>query len=116
MIIFQGADDLLIKLWSVCTGRLIATFRGASSEITDIAINSENTLLAAGSIDRILRVWNLQSGSPIAVLTGHTGMVTSVNFCPTASWGVRYLISTSTDGSVAFWTYTYDSSTKVEFR
>lgn len=72
--------------------------------------------MAAGSIDRILRVWNLQSGSPIAVLTGHTGMVTSVNFCPTDSWGVRYLISTSTDGSVAFWTYTYESSTNVEFR
>lgn len=72
--------------------------------------------MAAGSIDRILRVWNLQSGIPIAVLTGHTGMVTSVNFCPTDCWGVRYLISTSTDGSVGFWTYTYESGTKVEFR
>ncbi|KAJ8941140.1 hypothetical protein NQ318_004259 [Aromia moschata] len=47
--IITGADDLLIKLWSAHTGRLIAAFRGASSEITDIAINSENTLLAAGS-------------------------------------------------------------------
>lgn len=107
---------MLIKLWSAYTGRLIAAFRGASSEITDIAINSENTLLAAGSIDRILRVWNLQTGAPLAVLTGHTGMITSVNFCPTPSWGVRYLISTSTDGSIAFWTYTYDSCGKVEFR
>lgn len=107
---------MLVKLWSACTGRLIMTFRGASSEITDIAINSENTLLAAGSIDRIVRVWNLQTGIPVAVLCIHTGMVTSVNFCPTSSWGVRYLISTSTDGSVAFWTYTYESGTKVEFR
>lgn len=54
--VITGADDLLIKLWSSYTGRLIATFRGASSEITDIAIDSENHLLAAGSIDRILRV------------------------------------------------------------
>ncbi|XP_018564263.1 bromodomain and WD repeat-containing protein 3 isoform X2 [Anoplophora glabripennis] len=114
--IITGADDLLIKLWSAYTGRLIAAFRGANSEITDIAINSENTLLAAGSIDRILRVWNLQTGTPLAVLTGHTGMITSVNFCPTPSWGVRYLISTSGDGSIAFWTYTYDSCGKVEFR
>ncbi|KAJ8937367.1 hypothetical protein NQ314_011913 [Rhamnusium bicolor] len=87
--IITGADDLLIKLWSAHTGRLLAAFRGAKSEITDIAINSENTLLAAGSIDRILRVWNIQNGAPVAVLTGHTGMVTSVNFCPTPSWGVR---------------------------
>ncbi|KAG5885604.1 hypothetical protein JTB14_024785 [Gonioctena quinquepunctata] len=114
--IVTGADDLLIKLWSAHTGRLIAVFRGASSEITDIAINSENTLLAAGSIDRIIRVWNLQTGYPVAVLTGHNGMITSVNFCPTPCWGVRYLISTSTDGSIAFWTYTYDSAVKVEFR
>nr|CAH7754791.1 unnamed protein product [Callosobruchus chinensis] len=114
--IMTGADDFLIKLWSTYTGRLIASFRGASSEITDIAINSENTLLAAGSIDRILRVWSLHTGAPVAVLTGHTGMITSVNFCPTPCWGVRYLISTSTDGSVGFWTYTYDPGSKAEFR
>ncbi|CAH1970957.1 unnamed protein product [Acanthoscelides obtectus] len=114
--IMTGADDFLIKLWSTYTGRLIASFRGPSSELTDIAINSENTLLAAGSIDRILRVWSLQTGAPVAVLTGHTGMITSVNFCPTPCWGVRYLISTSTDGSVGFWTYTYDPGSKVEFR
>ncbi|CAG9864164.1 unnamed protein product [Phyllotreta striolata] len=114
--IITGADDLLVKLWSAYTGRLISVFRGASSEITDIAINSENTLLAAGSIDRILRVWNLQNGAPIAVLTGHTGMITSVNFCPTQCLDLRYLISTGTDGSIAFWPYSQDCSVGVEFR
>ncbi|XP_066145385.1 PH-interacting protein isoform X1 [Euwallacea fornicatus] len=114
--VITGADDLLIKLWSTYTGRLIATFRGASSEITDIAVDPENILLAAGSIDRILRVWNLQSGAPVAVLTGHTGMITSVNFCPTSCWGQRYLITTSTDGSIAFWVYSSDGKEKVDFR
>lgn len=114
--IITGADDLLIKLWSTYTGRLISVFRGASLEITDIAINSENTLIAAGSIDRILRVWNLQNGAPVAVLTGHNGMITSVNVCPTQCLDVRYLISTSTDGSVAFWPYTYECAVEVEFR
>lgn len=106
---------MLIKLWSSTSGRLLSTFRGASSEITDIAINLENTLLAAGSIDRILRVWNLQSGAPVAVLAGHTGMITSVNFCPSSRWDIRYLISTSTDGSVAFWTYSHTTNGKAEF-
>ncbi|XP_056643759.1 bromodomain and WD repeat-containing protein 3 [Diorhabda sublineata] len=114
--IITGADDLLIKLWSSRTGRLISVFRGASAEITDIAINSENTLLASGSIDRILRVWNLQNGAPVAVLPGHNGMITSISFCPTPCWDIRYLISTSTDGSIAFWPYTYESGIKVEFR
>ncbi|XP_053693465.1 PH-interacting protein [Sabethes cyaneus] len=103
--VITGADDLLVKLWSAIDGRLLATFRGASAEITDIAINLDNTMLAAGSLDRILRVWDLQFGGPIAVLSGHTGMITSVNFCPSPKADLRYLVTTSTDGSVAFWEY-----------
>jgi bromodomain and WD repeat domain containing protein 1/3 len=103
--IMTGADDLLVKLWSAIDGRLLMTFRGASAEITDIAINLENTLLAAGSLDRVLRVWDLQTAAPIAVLTGHTGMITSVNFCPSPKNQFKFLVTTSTDGSVAFWHY-----------
>lgn len=103
--ILTGADDYLVKLWSATDGRLLATFRGASSEITDIAVNIDNTLMAAGSLDRILRVWDLQSTAPVAVLTGHTGMITSVNFCPSPRGDLKYLVTTSTDGSVAFWQY-----------
>lgn len=105
----------MVKLWSAIDGRLLGTFRGASAEITDIAINIENTLLAAGSLDRILRVWDLQTMAPIAVLSGHTGMITSVNFCPSTRWDVRYLVTTSTDGSVAFWTYTHTKENKAQF-
>ena len=94
-----------MKIWSAIDGRLLATLRGASAEITDIALNIENTLLAAGSIDKILRVWCLQTTAPVAVLTGHTGMITAVRFCPMAQRSVRYLISTSSDGSVSFWSY-----------
>ncbi|XP_052896754.1 bromodomain and WD repeat-containing protein 3 [Anopheles moucheti] len=104
--IITAADDFLVKLWSAIDGRLLATFRGASAEITDIAINLDNTMLAAGSLDRILRVWDLQFGGPIAVLSGHTGMITSVNFCPSPKSDLRFLVTTSTDGSVAFWEYT----------
>ena len=41
----------------------------------------------------------------MAVLTGHTGMITAVHFCPMARGSVRYLVSTSSDGSVSFWSY-----------
>lgn len=64
--IITGADDLLVKVWSSIDGRLLATFRGASAEIMDIAVNSDNTLLAAGSLDRILRVWCFQTMSPVS--------------------------------------------------
>lgn len=93
----------------------MATFRGASAEITDIAINLDNTLLAAGSLDRILRVWDLQTGGPVAVLLGHTGMITSVNFCPSPRGDMKYLVTTSTDGSVAFWQYITPRGAKTSF-
>ncbi|KAK7871917.1 hypothetical protein R5R35_009722 [Gryllus longicercus] len=107
--VISGADDLLVKVWSTIDGRLIATLRGASAEITDIAVNMENTLLAAGSLDKILRVWCFQTTAPVAVLSSHTGMITAVHFCPLSSNSVRYLVSTSTDGSVAFWSYEYSN-------
>ncbi|XP_037956286.1 bromodomain and WD repeat-containing protein 3-like isoform X1 [Teleopsis dalmanni] len=113
--IITGADDLLIKIWSATDGRLLATLRGASAEITDIAINLDNTMLAAGSLDRILRVWDLQSTSPIAVLSSHTGMITSVNFCPSPRGDLKYLVTTSTDGSIAFWQYSTPRGQKVSF-
>lgn len=113
--IITGADDLLVKLWSSFDGRLLSTFRGASAEITDIAINLDNSLLAAGSLDRILRVWNLQTTSPVAVLPGHTGMITSVNFCPSPRGDLKYLVTTSTDGSIAFWQYMIPKNSKTSF-
>lgn len=64
--IITGADDLLVKVWSSVDGRLLATFRGPSAEIMDIAVNFDNTLLAAGSLDRVLRVWCFQTMSPVS--------------------------------------------------
>lgn len=65
--VITGADDLLVKVWSTLDGRLLATFRGASAEIMDIAVNFDNTLLAAGSLDRILRVWCFKTMSPVSI-------------------------------------------------
>lgn len=113
--IITGADDLLIKIWSATDGRLLGTLRGASAEITDIAINLDNTMIAAGSLDRILRVWDLQTCSPIAVLSAHTGMITSVNFCPSPRSDLKYLVTTSTDGSIAFWQYSTPRGQKTTF-
>lgn len=113
--IITGADDFLVKLWSAIDGRLLFTYRGASAEITDIAINLENTLLAAGSLDHILRVWDLHTAGPIAVLCSHTGMITSVNFCPSPRDFLKYLVTTSTDGSVAFWQYSTTRDGKTSF-
>lgn len=42
-------------------------------------------------------------------------MITSVNFCPSPRGDLRYLVSTSTDGSIAFWQYTTQRGLKAGF-
>lgn len=76
--VFQGSDDCLVKIWSSFDGRLHSTLRGHSAEITDLAVNYENTLIAAGSCDKTIRVWCLRTCAPVAVLQGHSGSITSL--------------------------------------
>lgn len=98
-------------------GRLLVTLRGATGEITDMAVNPENTLLAVGSNDKLIRVWSLHNCSSLAVLP-HGGQITSVYFCPLANprSPIRYLASTATDGSVSFWSYTENPGEDAVFQ
>lgn len=77
----QGSDDALVKIWSSFDGRLHSTLRGHHAEISDLAVNLENTLIAAGSCDKTIRVWCLRTCAPVAVLQGHSGSITSLQVC-----------------------------------
>ncbi|KTF76156.1 hypothetical protein cypCar_00038252, partial [Cyprinus carpio] len=99
----QGSDDCLVKIWATDNGRLLATLRGHAAEISDMAVNYENTLLAAGSCDKMIRVWCLQTCAPLAVLEGHTASITSLQFSPLCSGNRRFLSSTGADGTICFW-------------
>ena len=85
VIFVKGADDNLVKIWSVITGRLLVTIRGHASEITDITISYDNRFVAAGSCDKCVRVWCTTTTAPIAVLQSHTGMITSVQVSAASS-------------------------------
>nr|XP_037876090.1 PH-interacting protein isoform X4 [Bombyx mori] len=102
--VITGADDLLVKVWSARDGRLVGTLRGCGAEITDVCVSRDGALVACGSVERLVRVWCLASAAPRAVLHAHQGTITSVHWSPCFRGGVRWLASTSTDGSVAFWT------------
>ena len=110
--ILTGADDSLVKIWSVNDGRLLATLRGHSGHITDFSINFENTLLATASEDKQIRIWNLKTTAPVAILSGHTQAITSVRFCPLIlkDENSRYLVSTGNDGCVCFWKWNVRTS------
>lgn len=108
----------MVKIWSGINGRLIATLRGTPSEIADLAINQENTMLAVAACEKVIRVWCLRTGAVIATLNAQGGNTTSIFFCPMprSRSSVRYLASTSTDGSCAFWAYTDEPGEPIVFQ
>ncbi|KAM3934677.1 bromodomain and WD repeat-containing protein 1 [Leptodactylus fuscus] len=107
--IFTGSDDALVKIWSALDGRLLATLRGHSAEISELTVNYENTLIAAASCVKIIRVWSLRTCAPMAVLQGHSGAVTSLLFSPLVQGSTRYLVSTGGDATVCLWHWDVDT-------
>lgn len=92
-VCLQGSDDCLVKIWATDDGRLLATLRGHAAEISDMAVNYENTLLASAGCDKMIRVWCLRTCAPITVLQGHTASITSI----------QVFIKTKTTGCTGFY-------------
>ncbi|KAK1437216.1 hypothetical protein QVD17_03004 [Tagetes erecta] len=104
--VITGADDRLVKIWSMETAFCLASCRGHEGDITDLAVNLNNTLVASASNDYNIRVWRLPDGMPISVLRGHTGAVTAIAFSPRHS-SVFQLLSSSDDGTCRIWDARY---------
>lgn len=81
-----GADDMLVKIWSLMYGQLVASCTGHTGEITDLAVSCDDSLLASGSMDSTVRVWSLKAGEVgrlVALLPEHTQPISTVRWHPT---------------------------------
>ncbi|KXS12161.1 YVTN repeat-like/Quino protein amine dehydrogenase [Gonapodya prolifera JEL478] len=111
-----GSDDYLVKIWSARSGWLIYTLRGHTSEIIDLAVNHENTLLASASNDDTIRIWHLKTGEPLTVLRSqqspnnhhHRRGFTSLAWSPSPIPSMRVLLATSRDGNARLWRWDAD--------
>lgn len=104
--VITGSDDRLVKIWSMETAFCLASCRGHEGDITDLAVNLNNTLVASASNDYNIRVWRLPDGLPISVLRGHIGAVTAIAFSPRHN-NVFQLLSSSDDGTCRIWDARY---------
>ncbi|XP_062108774.1 uncharacterized protein LOC133819520 [Humulus lupulus] len=100
--VITGADDRLVKIWSMETAYCLASCRGHEGDITDLAVSANNAVVASSSNDCIIRVWRLPDGLPVSVLRGHTGAVTAIAFSPRPGFTYQ-LLSSSDDGTCRIW-------------
>jgi len=70
-----------------------------TSEIHDLMLSPDGSLVAAGTQDGIVRLWDTANDWMMRTLSGHTGPVVSVAFAPDGST----LFSASHDGTVRLW-------------
>ncbi|MDY7041311.1 MAG: ABC transporter permease subunit, partial [Chloroflexota bacterium] len=70
-----------------------------TSEVYDLALSPDGSLVAAGTQDGTVRVWDLANDWALRTLAGHTGPVTSVAFAYSGS----NLFSAGHDGTVRLW-------------
>ncbi|MEE8392640.1 MAG: ABC transporter permease subunit [Anaerolineae bacterium] len=69
------------------------------SELYDMVLSPNNSLVAAGAHDGTVRVWDTRNGWAAYTLSGHSGPVVGVAFTPDNST----LISAGHDGTVRLW-------------
>lgn len=118
-LLASGGDDKVVMIWQMgrygngTTGfgtngkmanvehwRCLASLRGHSGDVLDLAWSPHDAWLATCSVDNSVIVWNaLKWHEIVAVLKGHTGLVKGVSWDPVG----RYLSSQSDDKSVRVW-------------
>lgn len=106
-----SADGTITRYWLIL-GKIAGRnfFKGHSSPVNSVALDSKKELIASGSADTTIKLWPLKEISTkvpttekdcITTLTGHSGQVNSVAFHPKEFW----LASGSDDNTIKIWDY-----------
>ncbi|KAH9524948.1 hypothetical protein Btru_028330 [Bulinus truncatus] len=71
-----GAQDLLVRLYDMATGKELRFFTGHADEVTDVCFVGNN-LLCSASMDSTLCIWDVENGHRLQTLKGHNRKVAS---------------------------------------
>jgi eukaryotic-like serine/threonine-protein kinase len=92
--------DRTVKLWDIAAKRDPDLLPGHEAWIEGVAFSPDGkTLASAGWFDHLIKLWDVGSGRQVATLTGHQGPALCVQFSPDG----QTLVSSSSDGTVRFW-------------
>ncbi|PRQ44921.1 putative transcription factor WD40-like family [Rosa chinensis] len=89
----------IAKLWSMPQVTKVATLKGHTERLTDVAFSPvQNHLLATASADRTARLWNSE-GAHLMTFGGHLDRLARIAFHPSG----KYLGTTSFDKTWRLW-------------
>ncbi len=95
-----GGQDGKTFLWSLSTGRMVASLPHHSDFVTAIAFSPNGQWIATGSFDRKIIVTNISSLSQGFRLKGHSKAITELLFI-----GSHRLVAADKDGEIVVWDY-----------
>lgn len=100
-VVFGGSNKILRK-WDLSTGQVVGV-RG-ETEIVAVAVNDDESKVAAAGDDKIIRIWSLadldNQGSPLMEIKGHQGTIQQMAFSPAVP---KVLVSAGDDGRIIAW-------------
>ena len=92
-------DDKAIRIWSVATGRQIASIPSPAGSASDLAWSHDGTRLALAHSNGTAQIWNVQTGENIVHYRGHTKDVRAIAWSPDD----KCLATASNDTTVQLW-------------
>jgi len=102
------AENALIVLRDVPSGRELRTLDGHRKGVSSVAFSPDGKTMASGGVDATVKLWEVASGRELRKLVGHGKWVHSVAFSPDG----KSVLSGSQDKTLKLW----DAATGLELR
>ncbi len=90
------------QVWNPKTGQTIATSKGSSSFIYEVAWSPDSRYIATAETEGLVRIWDAQSGEHIRTYEGHTKEVRTLAWSPDGTC----IASAGNDHTVQLWAST----------
>lgn len=109
MTVVTAGQDRRVLLWDIRSPDVVKTLVSPTSDadpaLTCVKVNPAGGAVAVGGADGCVTLWDLASGRQVGRGGAHTGPVSKIIFPIRADAAQQWqpMISSSTDGSIAYW-------------